>query len=478
MIPLLLAALAALPQDEMDSQLEALREKLAPDPVTAKLAGLLATEHGRQAVRERVEWLLSARIDRFDRDPIAHYERHLFAPDGSGALVVRPERRDEFALIAREVDRVPKLLERFHQRLDAFASRIADESDLGKRARAMWQDPVFRIAFLHERLEQLAELPPGEELRSILFGKLAPDAQGRLRVPELLRPHLRGLMDLTHAQLEMLQAYERAYLRAVTAEKDEAARTLAASEAGTLFLLGRLSRQVLEGAERSIGGLQESEEEGRKGVSFNLPLADFAPDIRGAESFAREAAAAFEKAASELAAEEADLAAFLRNGRARFLVAERVLARSEEAAARAEAAMEAVREDGFEERDGRLLVRKGRYVDENGADSADALEAEHRKRIDGFFESRLDYNLIAERCADPGVAGLFSAARATFVVRGHVESVIAMLRAAARQEAVADFGRLYLEKSGDALAVRPARAASVEELVRRAAEIRKEKEGM
>src|SRR5581483_8117913 len=96
-IPLILAlALAARParaQDNLDAAIRGLADKLAKDGISGRLAEAAGTDAGVQAIEEKIEFLLSSRVARLERDASGCFEDYLFAPDANGDLHLRPERQ-------------------------------------------------------------------------------------------------------------------------------------------------------------------------------------------------------------------------------------------------------------------------------------------------------------------------------------------------------------------------------------------------
>ncbi len=480
MIGLAAAALvlAAGAQDELDGKFSDLSDRLAKDGPSARLAGLCGSDHGRQALREKIEFLLQSRAGRIERDPQGHFEDHAFEKDADGNLRVRPERRADLEALARRAAAAPRVMQGFNRRADAFAATIDDSTPIGKRMKAAWLDPEFRLGMFHRHSADAREGSAEEHLEALLLGALERGKEGRFRVADARRPGMRDFIAGTYAILDQVKEYEKAYLRKAAAVNDEAARRALSSDAGTLFVLGRLARQAAEGAEARTGELSQAENEERD-VSFNADLAELAAALREGEKLSGELKARFEALGKELSGsgiDELDLFDFLKNERVRMLVAERILGTMEEQRRKAAAVFDAVREDAFTDAGGKLAVKKGRYVDENGADSPDALEAELRGPVDELSGAHAPFALVAERAADRAAIDLFENRAATFVFQDEVGRVAAELVAAVRRDAFDLFLRTYCARTGESYAVRPERAHKVEELARRAEQIRKEQE--
>jgi hypothetical protein len=225
--------------------------------------------------------------------------------------------------------------------------------------------------------------------------------------------------------------------------------------------LGRVLRQAAEGSEKVLGGVSQTED-GRKNVSFNLPLEELAGLVREARKTLDELTPLFDK-------NEA-----LRDVPLRVLLAEAVHGLREAQKAVADDVFHEVAEDGFDQAGDLLRVKKGRFVDGDMNESPEALDAEHRSLIDVFRGSRGAFDQLVELCADPAEAAPFANLPATFVVQEHQARIVESLREATRARSFDLFAELYLEKKGDRWAVRPERAGRIDEMARRAAEIQKE----
>jgi hypothetical protein len=479
MIGLAAAALLACSQEALDEKLAELAARLAKDGPSAKLAALCGSDAGRQALQEKIEFLLQSRVGRIERDPQGHFEDHYFEKDADGNLLLRAGRRAELEALSRRAAAAPKVLEGFNRRADALAARIDDSTPLGKRMKAAWLDPGFRLGMFHRHSADAREGGPQEQLESLLLSSLERGKDGRFRVADASRQAVRELVAGAYGTLDQIKEYEKPYLRKAVAVDDESARRALASEAGILFVLGRLTRQAAEGSEIQIGGLKEAENEEERDVSFNVELAELAPSLREAEKLSGDLKARFEALGKELSGsgiDELDLFDFIKNERVRILLAERILGRVDDERRKAAAVFDAIRDDAFEEAGGKLAVKKGRFVDENQAESMEVLEAELRGPIDELDGARAPFELVAERATEKAVIDLFENRAATFVLQDEVGRVSAELSAAVRREAFDLFVRTYCSRQGEVFSVRPERAHRVEELVKRADQIRKEQE--
>jgi hypothetical protein len=469
------ALAAAGAQDDLDGAIKALSEKISKDGLAGKLAEAAASDAGVQAIHEKIDFLLAARISRFERDAVGHLEEYLFTADENGDLHVRPAHKAELDALLLRLPIAPRAMSGFSRRAGDLVHRLGD-SEMDKRAKAVWGDPEFRTAFFH-RHPELRELDDAEILDAVGFRGLEKGADGKLHLAGPYAGELKGRMAGTFQQLEEVKKYEKSFLKLVTAVNDEGARTTLSSDAGVLFLIGRVFRQLNEGAPAPIGALAEGDEENKiePKISFTGELGDLAPEVREAQKTLAELTKDLERLAGEINAageEERNLLEFLRNERARVLLAERVLDLREEQKRKSDEIMNAALEDGFEADGDKLKVKAGRFVDGDGKDSPDALSTELHGIIEEFNGAmRQDFDRIAERCLDPGVIALFEDRPGTYLLQEFRDRVVDRLADATRRGGLDLFIRTYLLKQGDVYVVRPERAARVEAILRRAADI-------
>ena len=468
-------ASAAFAQGDLDAALEQMAGSLEKDPLSQKLAALTRSDAGKQALRERIDWLLSARIGRIERDGAGTYEDHLFSADENGFLHARPGCAEDFRWLAAEAARAPMAQIGFNRRCADLVARIAGDGEIEKRARRFWTDSEFRRAFFQTRHAELIERDDAGLLAELVTKAIEKRADGTVR----LGPAKQEVLDrlkATSGLLDTVKEYEKAWLRVVLAENDPDLRKRAGESGASTFILGRLLRQLNDESEIVIGGVAEDGDD--KTLSFNLTLAELMDDVKEGEAMLKQIAPDLDQSLASLAGaegEEAEFAGFLGNPRLRLLLAERLLDLRRVQTLKAQAVIDEVLADGFEGK-AKLIVKKGRYKDDQGVDSPDALEGEYRAVIEGFQAARASYDLIAERCADPATARMFASPEATFVFQQHQARTIEARIASLREEGLKTFTGLYLEKKGDAFAVLPLRAPKIDELARRAAEIQKESE--
>lgn len=469
------SASAARGQEDLDARLEELASKLSREGASAKLGGLCATESGRAAIREKIEALVNHRAGRLDRDPHGHYEEYLFARDEGGALRVRPERKGEVERLAADVADAHRPMASFHRRVFELVGRIDGDGEMEKKARGWWSDSTFRIAFFASRAGELREMEVPELLHDLLGKGLVRRDDGRLRVAGSHRDEVRERVTAAYAQLDQVKELEKSYLKSLAEAGDEVRKALV-TDTASLYVLGRLLREAGEGVPEPVGAVGEGDG-GEKTVGFNVPLADLVAPLKECEALLAELRPWFEKTSAALSGagvDELEMFDFLKNERARVLVAERVLALRNGQRARADAVFAEVLADGFEANGAKLAVKKGRYVGEEQKDSPDAIEAEHKAVVDGFWGGRYPFDLVAEHCADPKIAEAFASPAGTLAVQEHMGRVVGELREKIAARGVEFFTSLYLAKKGDALEVRPGREARIDQLAVRAAQIRKE----
>ncbi len=474
MIALALALLLAPAQEDLDAALKELASRISKEGISGRLAEAAANEWGAQAIREKIDVLLGGRTARLERDPLGFYEDHLFTTDANGDLQLRPERTIGMERLAARISRAGEAMKDFNRRCDELVKRMAGESPLDRRAKEAWSDPAFRVAFFHRHPAELREFGLEELMDSIFLGGLERGADGKLRVAA---SSATDFIAGTLGTLDQLKPCEKPYLQQAAQVKDEAARAALTSDAGILLVLGRLLRQAQEGGAEAIGGITDGDP---PGLSFNLPLEELAPLVKEAERVSAALQVRFEKLIPEIGMgreQELTLVEFLKNGRVRMLLAERAMALMKEQRRKSDEILAAVLEDGFEEKDGRLRVKPGRYVDDQKAESLDALHAELNGVIEEFNGTmRHDLDRIAERCLDAAVTGMFEDRTGTFLLLEHRDRTVAGLIEAVRRQALDAFRTAYLVKEGEVYVVRPDRIKRVEALLERAAVIKKELE--
>lgn len=409
---LLFLLLAA--QDNLDNAIRSLPEKLSKEGISGRLADAATSDAGIQAIREKVDFLLAARISRFERDAVGHLEDYLFTVDELGDLRLRPERRSDLEALVKRLPFASRAMSGFSRKADDLVRRLGD-SELDKRARAAWSDPVFRTAFFH-RHPELRELDDAEQVAAV----------GLHRRDE---------------QLEAIKPYEKSYLQLVAQVDDAGTRKVLAGDTALLVLVGRVVRQSAEGAAVPIGALEEEK------ISFTKPLAELLPLVKDVEAILPRLSA-------------------VEDPRSRVLIAERIVDLQEEQKRKCEEIMAAVLEDGFTADGDRLSVKKDRY------ESPDALTAELDGIIAEFHGTmRQDFDRIAERCLDPDVIALFEDKPGTYLLAEFRDRVIAALAHEIRTSGFDVFLKTYLVKKGDVYVVRPERALRVEAILKRAADI-------
>jgi hypothetical protein len=444
----LLAATASA-QEDLDGAIHGLVEKLSKEGLAGRLAETIGTEAGLQAVHEKIDFLLGARISRFERDAVGHLEDYLFTVDAEGDLHLRPERKPEIDALVRKLPLASRAMSGFSRRADDLARRLGD-SEMDKRAKAYWSDPNFRTAFFHRHPAELRELDDAELI----------DAAGfRGRSGGFWAEESKAALAHMAEHLEAIKTYEKSYLQLVTKVEDPAARTLLAKPEAMQFLIGRVFRQVHDQVPEPMGGFVEANEEQKiePAITFTKELAEFAPLVKD-----------FEPVLTRLGKE----LEFAQDRRVRVLIADRVFEIQEEQKHKAEEIMNAALEDGFTADGDKLSVKKGRYVDGDGKDSPDVLAGEFEGIIAEFVgTSRQDFDRIAERCLDQGVIALFEDRPGTYLLAEFRDQVVERLAHGIRSSGIDVFIKAYLVKKGDLYVVRPERASRVEAILRRATDI-------
>lgn len=472
MIAALLLVALSLPQEDLPSTLRELAAKLSKDGISGRLADAAASDAGVQAVEEKIEALLYSRIARLERDPSGCFEDYLFSTDANGDLVLRPERRTEFETLRQRLPGALKAMAAFNLRANAIVQRLGDADPMDRLAKKAWADSGFRAAFFHRHPAELRERDDAELLDLQGFRGLERQADGKLRLAGPYARELRDRVEEIAARLEEIKAYEKAYLRQVAAVADPDARAALARPHAAVFLLGRVLREIAEGATAPIGALKE----GDPAVAFALDLAEYAALVKDGERTAAALGPLLEPAIRDLDG-DARVVEVLKDESARVLIAERMLAARDDQRAKADEIMNSTLTEDFTAEGERLTVKKGRHVDENGQESPEALTAALNTVTEEFAGTiRQDFDRIAERCVDADVISVLENKAGTYLLMEYRDRVLDRMVHAVRQGGLDAFVRAYLVRQGDGYAVRPDRTTRVEALLRRIEQIRKEQE--
>jgi hypothetical protein len=467
-------------QDNTDA-IRDLAGKLAKDGISGRLADAAASDAGVQAIQEKIEFLLSSRVARLERDASGCFEDYLFVPDTNGDLRLRPERKVEYEALRMRLPGALKAMAGFNRRADAIVRRLSETNEMDKLAKTAWNDSGFRAAFFH-RHPELRELDDAELLDAQGFRGLERQAGGMLRLGGPSAQEPRDRLADTFERLEALKTYEKSYLKLVAAVGDPGARATLSSDTAMLFLIGRVIRETNEGSQTPIGTLKEGDEEKKiePSVAFNLDLAEYAESVKECEKMVPVLRSLLEPLIRDLAGggmDEANLIEFLRNDRARVLLAERMMGARDEQRGKADEIMHSTLEEDFTAEGERLTVKKGRYVDDEGKESPKTLtEALNAVREEFAGSIREDFDRIAERCVDPEVVGVLENKPGTYLLVEFRDRVLERLVHAVHQEGFGVFLRAYLVKQGETYSVRPDKTVRVEALLKRVEQIRKEQQ--
>jgi len=480
-LPLLLAlALAAAAQDNLDAAIKDLSTKIAKDGISGRLAEAAGSDAGVQAIQEKIEFLLSSRIARLERDSSGCFEDYLFSTDGNGDLRLRPDRKGEYEALRLRLPSALKAMAAFNKRADDIVRRLTGSGEMDKLAKTAWNDSGFRAAFFHRHPAELRELDDAELLDAEGFHGLDRLAGGKLHLAGPWAQELRDRMVQTYERLDTLKLYEKSYLKLVSAVTDADARTLLSTDAAILFLIGRVLRQAQEESQTPIGKLTEGDEDKKlePAIAFNIDLAEFASSIKECESLLTRIKDPLDAIVRDLASggmDETNLVEFIHNQRARVLIVERMMASRDEQRLKGDEILSSTIEEDFTAEGERLTVKKGKYVDDEGKESPDALKAainNVREEFEGTI--REDFDRIAERCVDPEVIAVLENRPGTFLLMDFRDRVLARLVDGVRRQGLDTFVRAYFVKQGDVYTVRTDKTVRVEALLKRIEAIRKE----
>jgi hypothetical protein len=481
MTALILTALPATAQEGVDAQIRDLANKLAKDGISGRLADVAATDAGVQGIQEKIDFLLSSKVARLERDSSGCFEDYLFAPDTNGDLRLRPERKAEYEALRLRLPGALKAMAGFNRRADAIVRRLSEADEMDRLAKTAWNDSGFRAAFFH-RHPELRELDDAELLDAQGLRGLERQTGGVLRLGGPYAQETRDRMGDILGRLEALKAYEKAYLKLVAGVGDAEARATLSSDTAILFLIGRVIRETNEGSQTPIGILKEGDEDKKiePAITFNLDLAEYAASVKECKRTVPILQPLLEPMIRDLAGggpEEMNVIEFLKNERARVLLAECMMAARDEQRGKADEIMHSTLEEDFTADGERLTVKKGKYVGDDGKESpkvlTDALNAV-REEFAGAI--REDFDRIAERCADPEVIGVLENKPGTYLLMEFRQRVLDRLVHEVHQEGFGVFLRAYLVKQGDTYSVRPDKTVRVEALLKRVEQIQKEQQ--
>jgi hypothetical protein len=375
-----------------------------------------------------------------------------------------------------------KAMAGFNRRADQIVKRLGEGSEMDRQAKTAWNDSSFRAAFFHRHPNELRQLDDAEQLDAQGFRGLERQPDGKLRLTGPYAQELRDRIGGSFETLEGIKPYEKSYLKAVTAVADPAARTLLSGDTATLFLLGRVFRQAAEGSDTPIGKVTEGDEDKKiePSVAFNIDLAEFVRTIKECETALPGLQQRLESLAKDLAGggmDENNVIEYIRNGRARVLLAERILAARDEQQRKGDEILNSMIEEDFTSEGERLSVKKGKYLEDGGKESPAAhLEALNAIRAEFEGSIRQDFDRIAERCTDAEVISVFENRPGTYLLMDFRDRVADRLSDAIRRQGLDVFIRAYLVKQGDGYVVRPDKTVRVEALLKRAEQIKKEQD--
>jgi hypothetical protein len=465
-LAVLLLGLGADAQISEESHLQ-LVSKLSPDGLAGRLAEALKSDWGRKALNERVDLVMAGPLTRIRRASHGHWEDHYFAADAEGRLVLRPERKAEFE---RLVGRKPLALARFDQfsrRLDELSSRIAEENELDKGAKAGWSERDWRVGMFNGYVAGGvgdSDLDAEQVLDTRIVLWLTAGSNGTLRISAPGVGPITGLIHEVYGLTDEIKKYEPGYLKIVAKADPATAKAASADEVVAIACL-KLSAEIRETKADAVTKLLELD-----------PKAA----IKDAEAMIREVARLkprLDAIAAALAADDTrsnDLKTLLSDPRMRVLLVHRLTPTDASLEARFDWYFKNIIPGGWcEAKDDKLVFKRHLFRSHTGENTVQGFRAH---TYDSWsFQLRGMQQLFrstAERCADAKIADILRDFDVLALLRQD-EHRISEARAAAVQDlSVETFLKLHFVEKEGKLVVRADREKSIESLLARAEELR------
>lgn len=463
---LLLLGIGAGPQisEENHHQLAA---KLSSDGLAGRLAEALKNDWGRKALNERIDLVMAGPLTRIRRASHGHWEEHYFSTDPEGRLALRPERRAEFERVVARKPLAVARFEKFCKRLDELSSRIAEDNDLDKGAKAGWSERDWRLGMFNGYVaggigDSDLDAEQVLDTRILLWLMVGPN--GKLRISEPGAAPIAALIREVYGLTDEIKKYEPGYLKLVSKADPQTAKAASADEVVALACL-KLAAEVRETKADAVTKLLEL---------------DPKEALRDAEAMLREVARLkprIDAVAAALSPDDTrsnDLRTFLSDARMRVLLVQKLTPTDAALDARFDWYFKTVIPGGWcDAKDEKLTFKRHLFRSHTGENTVQGFRAH---TYDSWsFQLRGMQQLFrstAERCADAAIADVLRDFDVLAVLRQD-EARVSETRAAAVQDQSLDiFLKLhFIEKEGK-LSVRPEREKSIESLLARAEELR------
>ncbi len=461
---LAVTALSARPEVSEDRTLQ-LTSKLSADGLAGRLGDALKTDWGRRAFQERLELLQAVSLG--GASAHAQWEEHYFAPDEAGRLVLRPERRADFErLKARRAASLARF-EKYSKRLDEVGERIVEENELDKAAKAGWKEREWRIglynAYVSGGLPD-SDLDPDQILDARLLVYLHPRADRRLRLSDAGQGPVHQLMSEVYGLLDEVKKYEAAYLK-LMARADAATAKAASADDVVMLACAKLSQELKAGGDDALTRLV--------GLDPKQAVEDAQATIRIAARL-KPRIDAVAAAMADDDTRSSDLKTFLKDERARTLLALRLTPSEAETNARLDRFFANVLPGAWcDAEGGKLTFKRGLFKNPNG-ESVQTFRAYTYDTWGGLQLRGMQQLFLstAERCVDPQVAEVLRDLDLMSVLRQDVARINESRAAAIRHDGVELFTKLNLVEKDGKLVVQPGREKSIESLLARVEELR------
>ncbi len=463
---LVVGSLSAAPEITEQQQHD-LVAKLASEGLSGRLAEALKNDWGRKALNERIDLVMAGPLARIRRSSHALWEEHYFSSDAIGRLVLRPERKEEFArLLARKPLALARF-DKFSKRLDELSARIVEENDLDKGVKAGWSERDWRIGMFNGYVAGGlgdSDFDAEQVLDCRILMWLIPGTDGKLRISDPGVSPITQLIQEVYGLTDEIKKYEPGYLKLVSKADPATAKAASADEVVAIACL-KLSAEIRETKVDAVTKLLEL---------------DPKEALRDAEAMIREVARLkprIDAVAAALTSDDTrsnDLKTLLSDARMRVLLVQKLTPTDAALEARFDWYFKNIIPPGwFDVKDDKLIFKRNLFRSHTGENTVQGFRAH---TFDSWsFQLRGMQQLFrstAERCVDGAVADALRDFDVLALLRQD-ESRISESRAAAVQDRSLDiFVKIHFDEKDGKYVVRAEREKSIESLLGRAEELR------